>query len=157
MCPLNRPLPLLLQAEVEKFYIDHGFLLPKYHMFYWMGLNTSEQQWSNFTWLTPDIDSTEYLAEFTNWGASQPEMNMDKMCAGGHYNLTRAEIWGWANHACNLPFISVCRVMREWPGWAGRRPVVLALTAAHVFSWLGRALPGIAGHQYWGLADSCPA
>jgi hypothetical protein len=101
---------------VEAFYISNGYILPKYHKFYWVGLNSSEQQWSNFTWLTPDISSAEYLADFANWGTGQPQLNMDNMCAGGNFNLTQNGIWGWANDACNLPFISICRVMRKSPG-----------------------------------------
>jgi hypothetical protein len=28
---------LLLQAEVEAFYVSNGYLLPQYHQFYWFG------------------------------------------------------------------------------------------------------------------------
>jgi hypothetical protein len=36
------------QIAVESFFIDLGVLLPGYHNFYWIGLNTS--RWPNFRW-----------------------------------------------------------------------------------------------------------
>jgi hypothetical protein len=32
--------PHLPRPQVEKYYIDNGYLFPKYHLFYWMGLTT---------------------------------------------------------------------------------------------------------------------
>jgi hypothetical protein len=32
------------QAEVEEFYTRRGFLLPKFHQIYWMGLRVGAQQ-----------------------------------------------------------------------------------------------------------------
>ena len=31
---------MLPWPQVEKFYIDNGYLFPKYHIFYWMALTT---------------------------------------------------------------------------------------------------------------------
>lgn len=104
-----------LQIEVEQYYTNLGYILPDYHAFYWMGLNSSTDNNTNFSWLTPDINSMEWLQEYSHWGNAQPQNNYEKLCAGGNFNLTVDGAWGWANNACQLPYISICRIMRELP------------------------------------------
>ena len=43
--PRPRPRP---QYDVEQFYVRSGFLLPRYHQFYWIGLTT--QRNPDFGW-----------------------------------------------------------------------------------------------------------
>ena len=45
--------PVCLQRDVEKCFVDMGYLFPAYHQFYWMGLQTNVlgSKWPNFTWL----------------------------------------------------------------------------------------------------------
>ena len=38
------------QAEVEQFYTKRGFLLPKFHQTYWMGLRVGGQQDRGSAW-----------------------------------------------------------------------------------------------------------
>ncbi len=104
------------QKEVEEYYISHGYILPSYHKQYWMGLNSSGSIFPNFTWLTPDVDSAVYLADYSHWGTSQPLGDETKMCAGGNFNMSNDGAWGWANDDCTLPYIFMCRIMRELPG-----------------------------------------
>jgi hypothetical protein len=107
--------PCYLQKEVEHFYISHGYILPMYHKFYWMGLNSSGMIFPNFTWLTPDVNSQAYLADYSHWGTGQPANDETKMCTGGHANMSYDEAWGWANDECQLPYIFMCRIMRKRP------------------------------------------
>ena len=101
---------------MEEYYISNGYILPQYHKQYWMGLNSSANIFPNFTWLTPDVDSAVYLADYSHWGTSQPLNDETKMCAGGNFNKSYDEAWGWANDECTLPYIFMCRIMRELPG-----------------------------------------
>ena len=41
------------QVAVEQCFIQQGFLLPKFHQFYWMGLasGVNGAVWPNFTWI----------------------------------------------------------------------------------------------------------
>ena len=38
------------QYDVEQFYIRNGYLLPKFHEFYWIGLATLRGQHPEFSW-----------------------------------------------------------------------------------------------------------
>jgi hypothetical protein len=49
------------QKEVEAFYLKGGYLLPKFHVNYWIGFTASS--WPNFT----QIDRT-FTTRYRNWG-----------------------------------------------------------------------------------------
>jgi hypothetical protein len=36
---------------VENFYVDHGYLLPNFHKYYWLGAQVNGP-WPNFTWVS---------------------------------------------------------------------------------------------------------
>jgi hypothetical protein len=37
---------------VEAYYTSSGFMLPSFHRFYWMGLQSSIGAWPKFTWVS---------------------------------------------------------------------------------------------------------
>ena len=39
-----------MQAEVEKFYTEQGYLLGAFHQGYWFGLVTNSSSWPAFRW-----------------------------------------------------------------------------------------------------------
>jgi hypothetical protein len=110
------------QAEVEQYFVAQGILLPAYHTFYWMGLNTSA--WPSFTWLdrspAPDYNST-----YTHWGLSPtPEPNNrpnpPELCAGANISQAfstlpnnSAPAWGWSDANCTLSFNFICMILRK--------------------------------------------
>ena len=51
----------------EKWYIDEGYLFPKYHKVYWMGLSTDDDFWPTFFWANPLVNGPT-ASDFNNWG-----------------------------------------------------------------------------------------
>jgi hypothetical protein len=39
-------------VQVESYYIGAGFMLPTFHRFYWMGLQSTVSTWPAFTWVS---------------------------------------------------------------------------------------------------------
>jgi hypothetical protein len=121
------------QAEVEQYYTSQGILLPAYHTFYWMGLNTSS--WPNFTWLDRSL-APDYNSTYTHWGLSPtPEPNNrpnpPELCAGANISqafstLPNNSAWGWSDANCSLSYNFICKILREPPRPAGSGPASLS-------------------------------
>jgi hypothetical protein len=56
----------LLQAEVEQYYINKGYLIPNFHKNYWLGLTTDTATYPTFTWSDITV-KTDYL-KGPHWG-----------------------------------------------------------------------------------------
>ncbi len=114
------------QFTVESCFLNQGSLLPNYHKFYWMGLQTGilGARWPNFTWL--DHENAIYVGDYQHWGVLQPGNVLEpnnlvpsEDCAGS--NLTMGIIkldktWGmdgiggWADHNCQEEYVYICEV-----------------------------------------------
>jgi hypothetical protein len=106
------------QMEVESFFIDGGWLLPKYHLHYWMGLRQPAPGRWNFTDTT--IPSPSFRT-YSHWGTNVPSnvsepnnYRNDERCGVANFTESFEGAWGWADYSCNETFISVCRIMRAW-------------------------------------------
>jgi hypothetical protein len=107
------------QMEVERFFIDGGWLLPKYHIVYWMGLRQPVPGRWNFTDTT--IPSPSFRT-YSHWGTNVPEnvsepnnYRKDERCGVANVTEEFEGAWGWADYSCNETFAHVCRIMRGWP------------------------------------------
>jgi hypothetical protein len=106
---------------------DDGWLLPNYHQFYWMGLESSVNGaiWPNFTWL--DKGKAIYMGNYQHWGTLMPGRRLEpnnivppENCAGS--NLTMGiiryeqliydDVGGWADHHCSEKHPFICEI---WP------------------------------------------
>ena len=106
------------QVAVEQCFISQGFLLPKFHVLYWMGLisGVPGATWPNFTW----IDRTEaiYKGNYQHWGTAGANLlepnNLlpNEYCAGSNLTVWYTNAGGWADHNCNEQYIFICEV---WP------------------------------------------
>jgi hypothetical protein len=122
------------QAEVEAYFYDYGVLLPGYHTFYWLGLNTTAAAWPAFTFLdgtpAPNTSAGTY-APWGNW--SEPVFDVDlnatvdvvvpepnnlvplEYCVGANYSqlVNRSRVWPWADDNCNHQWPYMCEMLRE--------------------------------------------
>ncbi len=95
--------PLLLQ----------GFLSPRYHKFYWLGLTTSN--WPQFINIDPLAQNLSLPDSYKHWGTprdSGREPNnvfAPENCGGGNASTTFLNGWGWADYMCDTPFTYMCR------------------------------------------------
>jgi hypothetical protein len=115
----------MLLMQVEAWAVSNGFLLPEYHRFYWLGLNSSQgpASWPNFTWI--DSSPGPINSSYEHWGRylpqQEPEPNFNynrppELCAGAnasqaYYNPLA---WGWADESCLERHPFMCRMLREW-------------------------------------------
>jgi hypothetical protein len=102
--------------EVERFYIDGGWLFPKKHVNYWTGLRQRPANKWNFTDTTIPTPSFRTYSHWGDGGGNNTEPNNmfgDERC--GVANVTQAfdGAWGWADWKCNATFVHICRIMRE--------------------------------------------
>ena len=109
------------QAEVEQFYTKRGFLLPKFHQIYWMGLRVNGSR-PKFGWLDPTVDPPSYRT-YSHWGTNattnmtEPqEQTPPESCGAARYYLgfDTPFAWGWADEPCNQTYIFMCRITRAW-------------------------------------------
>jgi hypothetical protein len=115
---LHPPLPALQ---------EDGWLLPRFHKFYWMGLasNVNGAIWPNFTWL--DHGKAIYMGDYQHWGTLMPGRVLEpnnlvppEVCAGSNLTagIIRYEelifdgVGGWADQHCDEKHIFVCEI---WP------------------------------------------
>lgn len=98
------------QTEVESYFIRQGYLLPKYHNSYWMGLRAA--QWPSFAWIDNTVNQTSYQ----HWGqypdGSKEPKNRQNTCGAGSYALTDEEAWGWTAHSCSQGMPYMCRIIK---------------------------------------------
>ncbi len=130
--PPHAPPHAAVQAEVESFYINNGYMFPSFHKFYWMGLRAanslkpadllslSDNTWPSFSYIdgSPSPGGPVYEA----WGRFQP-LNFPEpdnrfapeLCAGGNASeaFGAPKAWGWADTRCNNTSPFICRLQRE--------------------------------------------
>jgi hypothetical protein len=98
------------QTEVEAYFIKQGYLLPKYHQSYWMGLRAT--QWPNFAW----IDNTVRKTSYQHWGqypdGSREPKSRQNTCGAGSYALADEEAWGWSAQSCSQGMPYMCRIIQ---------------------------------------------
>ncbi len=109
------------QREVEQYYINNGYLFPKYHLFYWIGLSTPTTDPIAFNWVDPtsgNLTSNSYQ----HWGqgatgnppdmGSEPNNYMgDEKCGGANYTMTYDSAWGWGDAQCGIQAVFMCRLI----------------------------------------------
>ena len=98
------------QSEVEQYFIRQGYMLPKYHRGYWLGLRAS--QWPTFQWL----DATAARTSYQHWGqlpdgSREPKQRLST-CGAGNYSLVEASAWGWSGENCNRALPYMCRLLK---------------------------------------------
>ena len=121
------------QAEVEKFFFDYGVLLPGYHTFYWLGLNTTAERWPAFSYLDGAAAPNASVGAYAGWGnyseaassnVTVPEPNnlfAPEYCAGANYSEMGFDgegadsFWPWSDTSCTAqPWPLMCKLLREW-------------------------------------------
>jgi hypothetical protein len=123
------------QNETESYFISLGAMLPGYHKFYWLGLNTSK--WPAFSW----VDSSPMPANpwsgyqvgaYNHWGYYMPQNVIepnDKMppenCAGANYTEAWGGAWGWADTNCKVVYPFMCKRAGGW--WCACRTCLRVL------------------------------
>ena len=112
------PLPVRVQVEVEQFFIDGGWLFPKYHINYWTGLRQRPGGRWNFTDTT--IPSPSFRT-YSNWGTdgatnlTEPQNQLgNERCGVANATMAIEGAWGWNDYPCNATFVHICRIMRGW-------------------------------------------
>jgi hypothetical protein len=126
--PLHAP-------QVEGYYVNGGFLLPKYHRFYWIGLRAVGPK--NFNWIDPTMPRLSAADSFRWWGMTKPD-NLpepnnyagNELCAVGNYTEARKNAWGWADTGCTSQYVSICRMMGKRA--APIRPMNVAISSARI-------------------------
>jgi hypothetical protein len=112
------------QREVERYYISSGYLFPKYHLFYWIGISTPTTDPIAFNWIDPtsgNLTSTSYQ----HWGqgatgnppdmGSEPNNYMgDEKCVVANYTMTYEDAWGWGDAQCGIKATFMCRLIGGW-------------------------------------------
>jgi hypothetical protein len=106
------------QAEVENYFSMMGFLMPTFHLRYWIGAVSSPAHWPSFKWIdqNPGINMTTYQL----WGklGMAPEPNNapigNEFCAVANYSQSygNPRKWGWSDTNCDYikaPFM--CRML----------------------------------------------
>ena len=93
------------QTEVETYFIRQGYLLPKYHKSYWMGLRAT--QWPNFAWIDNTVNKTSYQhwGQYIEGELIQPEPNNFENCAGGNFTQSYGKAAGWDDQNCDTEYI----------------------------------------------------
>jgi hypothetical protein len=105
-------------VEVERFFIDGGWLFPKKHINYWTGLRQRPANRWNFTDTT--IPSPSFRT-YSHWGdgggvnetAEPNNLRRDERCGVANWTQEFDGAWGWADWSCNATFVHICRIMRE--------------------------------------------
>jgi hypothetical protein len=112
------------QQDSEHYFIKSGFLIPAFHMHYYIGYRSF-----NFPRFAA-VDKT-FKSNYTHWGANMP--NRTQTCAHAHVNLQYQSAWGWEDVPCNVPMVFMCKTVSEWrwPAPAACPPASLPLVHQH--------------------------
>lgn len=100
-------------------FISQGFLQPRYHKFYWMGLTTSN--WPQFLNINPVAQNLSLPNSYKNWGRPRDAPNepnnmfAPENCGGGNASLTSLNAWGWADYMCSAQYTYMCRWVLHGP------------------------------------------
>jgi hypothetical protein len=114
------------QQEVEKFYVEGGFLYPEFNVLYWFGLLTTPATWPSFRWQDKQFPAPN-ATSYRNWGTlkvlmedgtlAYPEPNKYEspleFCSGANASQARVNAWGWADVKCDLNFTAICRIAKK--------------------------------------------
>jgi hypothetical protein len=107
------------QNDTESYFIRMGAMLPGFHQFYWLGLNTS--RWPAFTWLDSASAPSNHWKGFTrgsysHWGYYMPQNVIEpndkfppENCAGANYSQAWGSGWGWADTNCSGVHPFMCK------------------------------------------------
>jgi hypothetical protein len=103
------------QVAVEQCFIGQGFLLPKFHVHYWMGLISGlpGASWPNFTWI--DHNEAIYRGNYQHWGTAGKDLEPNNLlpnefCAGSNLTVMYTNAGGWADHNCKEQYVYICEV-----------------------------------------------
>jgi hypothetical protein len=113
------------QAEVEGYFVSNGYLLPTYHLYYWIGANVSDAiYWPDFSWIDPytpgPINSSyEHWGRYQPGQETEPNFNLNQppeLCAVANYTQAyfNPAAWGWADDYCLNKHPFMCKMLREW-------------------------------------------
>jgi hypothetical protein len=116
------------QQEVERFYVDEGFLYPEFNVLYWFGLVSTAATWPSFRWQDKQFPAPN-ATTYRNWGTlkvelpegtlAYPEPNKYdsplEVCSGANASEARVKSWGWADVKCDLNFTAICRIAKKGP------------------------------------------
>jgi hypothetical protein len=129
--------PFSAPCQVEGFFVNGGFLLPKYHRNYWMGLRAVGPK--NFNWIDPTMPKLSAADSFRWWGMTKPDnlpepnnYNGNELCAVGNYTEVRKNAWGWADTGCTSQYVSICRMMGR--RFAPIRPMNVAIASTRIMA-----------------------
>ena len=91
------------QVEVESFFVQSGNLLPGFHKFYWMGLDSNKKDWPTFRWLDRAIPGP-VEGTYQHWGKllpdGVPEPNSQAYCAVANFTTAYGGAAGWCDADC---------------------------------------------------------
>ncbi len=104
-----------------------GWLFPKKHIHYWMGLRWRNGNRWNYTDTT--IPSPTFRT-YSHWGSENSSQTQEpnslrgaERCGVANYTQEFDGAWGWSDTMCNETYVQICRIMREWRCWCyGVRP-----------------------------------
>lgn len=123
------------QQEVEAYFTTGGFLIPKYHRYYWLGLKAVGPK--NFNWVDPTMPKLSAPDSFKWWGMTKPDNTPEpnnfagnELCAVGNFTEARKNAWGWADTGCTSQYVSICRMMGKRA--APVKPMNVAIASARI-------------------------
>jgi hypothetical protein len=129
---MNHSLLPLAQYEVEQAFINAGYLLPSYHLYYWMGY--SAKTWPKFLPLDKTVPFDSPAGNYTYWGYfnnSAAPVEPDggvygrQLCVAANYTEAYSDYstgngslaFGWADNNCSLALPYMCRINCESGCW----------------------------------------
>lgn len=107
--------------EVERFFINNGWLIGPYHQSYWMGLTGEGAAWPQFKYINKDaFDATSYKhwgIEKTQAGVSLNPNNAGAQCVTSDFSLAYGGGWGWNDVDCaTVTTTAICKIPRALVG-----------------------------------------
>jgi hypothetical protein len=107
------------QAAVESFYTTAGFLLPAYHRYYWMGLDSTTSTWPKFRWMDRSLPGPTD-ATYMHWGrdgvVSEPNnATGSELCGVANVSQAYSGAWGWSDARCSMSAPFMCRAVGGSP------------------------------------------
>lgn len=103
------------QVEVERYFVEMGYLFPSYHKFYWIGFRADT--WDNFRF----IDRLENPG-YTHWGKVNPNIADEpnnlygqENCAIANSSQSYSGAWGWSDEQCTMRAPFICKIRGVWP------------------------------------------
>jgi hypothetical protein len=100
-------------AALSQLLCSQGYLLSKFHKFYWMGLKATRNP--AFFWNDPTVTPLTALTAYKHWGtpATAPRepnnLFSPENCGGANASTAYQNAWGWADFMCTSEFVYMCR------------------------------------------------